>query len=78
MKVKGIYLSDKFYSAEELPKEIALPLHKDELFFDKYRYVVVVKPGDENQDVGNGRDSRHKEGVRDIPKSPPPRITTKR
>lgn len=41
MRVKGVYLGHQLWSVEELPKDLALPLHGSELFFDKYAFTVV-------------------------------------
>lgn len=53
MKVKGMFMSDRFYSVEEMPKEMAMPLHGAELFYDKYAYEVVMAKGQENSHTGN-------------------------
>jgi hypothetical protein len=44
MKIKGAYMAHELWSAENLPKDLMLPLHKDELFFDKYGFIVVGRP----------------------------------
>ncbi|CAN5951274.1 unnamed protein product [Sphagnum jensenii] len=41
IKVKGAYLGHQLWSVEALPKDLALPLHGGELFFEKYAYTVL-------------------------------------
>ena len=41
-KVKGIFQSDYLFSVEKMPKEMMLPLKKEECYFEKYHYFVVT------------------------------------
>lgn len=52
MRVKGAFMSDSFYSPEDLPKELALPLWNGELFFQKYGYIVLGQAS-QNHDRSN-------------------------
>jgi hypothetical protein len=40
-KVKGIFQANYLFSVDRMPKEMQLPLKKDENFFDKFHYFVV-------------------------------------
>ena len=39
-KIKGIFQSDYLFTVDKMPKEMTLPLKKDENYFDKYHYFV--------------------------------------
>lgn len=39
-RLRGIFHSDRLYSPDSLPKELALPLHHNLDFFQKYHYLL--------------------------------------
>lgn len=41
LKVKGMSMSNVFYEADDLPKDLMLPLKGGELFYDNYRYYLI-------------------------------------
>lgn len=65
MRIKGAYLGHQLWSVEELPKDLALPLHGNELFFDKYAYSILGGGQNENIDASNekavGREKRNED-----------------